>query len=426
MSELPDSGLTLDDELRGPHLPAHIYIHVPFCRMKCSYCDFYSVDDISSSRVELVATGIEGELGQWASSGLSGVVETLYLGGGTPTVIAGSAVRLLRSALENFPVRAGAEVTVEANPDSTSPELVEALAAAGMTRMSVGVQSFNPTELALLGRVHTVDEALAACKAARSAGVGLSLDLMCGIPGQTTSSWVASLEQALRLDPDHMSVYPLTLEEGTPLGVAVDAGLVQEPDPDVAAEMMIVAEELLGAAGLPRYEIANYARPGNESRHNLAYWTARPYLGIGPGAHSMLDPETARAVGLVPAPGADSARIPASATDVGRVRFGNPADIDSWLLGTRGEIEILTAEESRREDVMLALRLRRGVGHAAVLEAELGEVLDSLEADDLVERITGSGLPVLEDGVVPSMRWRVTRRGWLLGNEVFGRVWTGR
>lgn len=415
MSEGSDTSLDPLGGLDGPHLPSHVYVHVPFCRMKCSYCDFYSVSDLAADRIEAVITGLEGELTQWSRGGLSGVVETVYFGGGTPTVITGSLVQLVRSALEHFPVRAGAEVTVEANPDSLTFQLADALAAAGVTRVSVGIQSFNSTELAVLGRVHTVEEAIAACNAVHEAGLELSIDLMCGIPGQAASSWVTSLEQALRIGADHISVYPLTLEPGTALEVAVGTGLVQEPDPDIAAEQMVIAEEILAAAGIPRYEIANYARPGHESRHNLAYWTGRPYIGIGPAAHGMLDAETARLMGLVHGPG----------PDVGRVRYGNPAHIDEWLLGRRGEIELLTRHEALREDVMLGLRLVRGVSHGAVVAADLEDVLDSLERAGLVERVTGSGIPVVSDDSVPSMRWRATRRGWLLGNEVFERVWTG-
>lgn len=415
MSELGDSGLDLTASLSdGPHLPAHVYIHVPFCRVKCSYCDFYSVSDLAVDRIEAVVRGIEAELTQWAESGLPGVVETVYLGGGTPTVIVGGAVRLVRAALEKFPVRAGAEITVEANPDSVTPALMEALAAVGATRVSVGVQSFVEGEIGLLGRVHTVDEAVAACKAVREAGLGLSVDLMCGIPGQTKSSWVVSLEHAVATGADHISVYPLTLEEGTPLEVAVSTGLVDEPDPDLAADQMIIAEEFLAMADIVRYEVSNYARPGHESRHNMAYWTGRSYLGIGPAAHGMLDVATALGTGLI-----DPAHVAAGAA---RVRYGNIRDIDTWLTSSEVEIEVLDAGQTLREDVMLGLRLVRGVPHVQAVEADADTALADLEREGLVERVTTSGRPVLVDGVVPSMRWRTTRRGWLLGNEVFGRV----
>lgn len=394
---------------QGPQLPAHLYIHVPFCRTKCSYCDFYSSDQLSDANIEMVVRGIEAELVRWGNASLPGVIETVYLGGGTPTVIAGGALRLVRAALERFPLRAGAEVTIEANPDSVTELLIEALAATGVTRVSLGVQSFTPTELAMLGRVHTADEALSAARIIADAGLELSLDLMCGIPGQTNASWTESIETALATGAKHLSIYPLTLEEGTPLQVACDSGLVDTPDPDTAAEMMLLAEELLAKRGLPRYEVANFAAPGHEARHNLSYWTGRSYMACGPAAHSMLDAVTAHAVGML-----TQADIDAGAA---RVRSAAPADAEDWLTTGEVEVEILDSEETAREDVMLGLRLVRGVPASAVTAARLDSVMEDLAARGLVERFTGAG--PAED------RWRTTRRGWLLGNEVYGRVWAG-
>ncbi len=417
MSDARDTGYDLSEVLGdAPHLPAHVYIHVPFCRLKCSYCDFFSVDDLNPDTIAVVVRSIEGQIKQWANAGLPGVIETVYLGGGTPTVIVGRAVQIVRAVFDALPMRAGAEITVEANPDSVTPNLMELFGAAGVTRVSLGVQSFVPKELSLLGRVHTVEESHNAMKAIRDARLDLALDLMCGIPGQSRASWVESLERALRSGASHISVYPLTLEEGTPLAVAVDSGLVEEPDPDLAAEQMMIAEELLGAAGLPRYEVSNYARPGHESRHNTAYWTGRSYLAIGPAAHGMLDPATARAVGMI-----EGGEI----EQIGRVRYAAPRDIADWLTLDPDELDILTPEETAREDVMLGLRLVRGVTHGAVVEAGVDEALYELEREGLVERVTASGKPVIDDGVVPSMRWKTTRRGWLLGNEVYSRVWAG-
>lgn len=398
----------LSRALSGPQLPAHLYIHVPFCRTKCSYCDFYSTDELSDTNIEMVVRGIEAEIVRWAGASLPGVLETVYLGGGTPTIIAGGAVRLVRAALERFPIRAGAEITVEANPDSVTELLIEALAAAGVTRLSLGVQSFAPSELAMLGRVHTAEEAVRAARVIRQAGLDLSVDLMCAIPGQTNASWIASLEAAVATGAQHVSVYPLTLEEGTPLEVACGSGLVEMPDPDVAAEMMVIAEELLADRGLPRYEVANFAVPGYEARHNLAYWTGRSYMACGPAAHSMLDAPTAAAVGLLTA---------SEASEVARVRSAAPPSFEDWMTSGDLEVETLTADEAAREDVMLGLRLVRGVPAARVTSARLDTVMGDLEHLGLVERFTG-GAPAQE-------RWRTTRRGWLLGNEVYGRVWSG-
>lgn len=399
----------LDRALLGPQLPAHLYIHVPFCRTKCSYCDFYSTDEISDINVEMVVRGIEAEIVRWHNAALPGVLETLYLGGGTPTVITAGVVRLVRAALDRFPLRAGAEVTIEANPDSVTALLMEALAASGVTRVSLGVQSFAPTELAMLGRVHTVPEAIRAAQIIRASGFDLSVDLMCGIPGQTNASWTGTLEQALATGAQHISVYPLTLEEGTPLQVACDSGLVATPDPDVAAEMMEIADQLLGIRGLPRYEVANFAVPGHEARHNVAYWTGRSYMACGPAAHSMLDAETAYAVGMLTQADLDAG--------VARVRSAAPADMERWLTSGEMTTETLDAEEVAREDVMLGLRLTRGVPVAEVTRAHLDDVMTDLARLGLVERFSA--------GPIQGERWRTTHRGWLLGNEVFGRVWDG-
>ncbi|MDP2233104.1 MAG: radical SAM family heme chaperone HemW, partial [Actinomycetota bacterium] len=370
----------LDRAFSGPQLPAHLYIHVPFCRTKCSYCDFYSTDEVSDINVEMVIRGIEAEIVRWHNAGLPGVLETVYLGGGTPTVITAGAVRLVRTALDRFPLRAGAEVTIEANPDSVTALLMEALAASGVTRVSLGVQSFAPTELAMLGRVHTVPEAISAARIIRASGFDLSVDLMCGIPGQTNASWTGSLEQALATGAQHISVYPLTLEEGTPLQVACDSGLVATPDPDAAADMMEIAEQLLGVRGLPRYEVANYAVPGHEARHNVAYWTGRSYMACGPAAHSMLDAETAYAVGMLTQADLD--------VGVARVRSAAPADMELWLTSGEMTTETLDAEEVAREDVMLGLRLTRGVSVAEVTRARLDDVMTDLSRLGLVERFS--------------------------------------
>ncbi len=406
---MTDEGF-MGEALGGPRLPAHIYVHVPFCRVKCSYCDFYSETELDGYRIGAFIEALEAQLSQWARLGLPGVLETLYIGGGTPTMIAAGLVGIVREAMEKFPVRANPEVTVEANPDSVTPQLMEALAAGGVNRISMGVQSFVDTELAMLGRLHTVEEAVRACRAVTDAGMGLSVDLICGIPRQTMPTWLVSLEAALTTGADHISVYPLTLEEGTPLYVACDTGLAPTPNVDLTADMMIAAEERLRSAGMERYEVASYARPGHESRHNIAYWSGRSYIGVGPAAHGMLDAETAAVVGLRKKGAREGDKVP----DVARVRYAERADLEAWLTGVAPEIETLTAEEVAREDIMLGLRLTRGVPTSQVEAAGLTEVLESLADRGLTERYeTRPGQPY----------WRTTRRGWLLGNEVFGEVW---
>ncbi|MDO8986658.1 MAG: coproporphyrinogen III oxidase, partial [Coriobacteriia bacterium] len=243
----------------------------------------------------------------------------------------------------------------------------------------------------------------------RASGLDRSIDLMCGIPGQTNASWTGSIEQAVATGAQHISVYPLTLEEGTPLQVACDSGLVATPDPDVAADMMEIAEQLLGMRGLPRYEVANFAAPGHEARHNLAYWTGRSYMACGPAAHGMLDAATAHSVGLLTQADLDAG--------VARVRSAAPADIELWLTSGEMTTETLNADEVAREDVMLGLRLIRGVSAAEVTRARLDDVMTDLARLGLVECFSA--------GPIHGERWRTTRRGWLMGNEVFGRVWSG-
>lgn len=387
----------------GPVMPAHIYVHVPFCRTKCSYCDFASIADADTLTIDSVRKGIESEITRWAQAALPGVVETVYVGGGTPTILSRRLPELVRHILKMFPHTPDAEVTVEANPDSPSRSLLEELVQAGVTRISLGAQSFVAAELGLLGRVHSPECALDLARMVRDLGLDLSLDLICGIPGQSKESWLATLNRALSTGAGHFSVYPLSVEPGTPLDVACSSGLVERSDPDIAAEHMMLAEEEFSKHGLSRYEVVNYSAPGKESRHNLAYWTARPYLGIGPAAHGMLDAVTATSVGLVD--GCDAA--------VARVRYAQPGDVGQWLTGAPATIELLDSRQAHREDIMLGMRLTRGVPAAAFDDEELRLVLAGLVEDGLVEVA----------GDPRNQRVRATRTGWLLGNEIYSRIW---
>lgn len=395
--------------LLGPSLPAHLYIHVPFCASKCAYCDFASVSGASDDIVRAVFTGIRTQVRRWAVTGLSGVLDTVYVGGGTPSRYPEEVIRVLDYAREHLAVRDGAEITIEANPDSMDFDVARACATAGVTRVSIGVQSFDDGVLRVLGRRHDSQAAWDACRAVRSAGLDLAVDLICGVPGQTITSWSETLARAVATGAHHVSVYPLSVEDGTSLQVAIGTGLLDEPDPDLAAEMMILAEATLGYHSLSRYEVANYAEGSEyESRHNTAYWSGRQYIGVGPGAHGMLDATTARVVGMLD--------IGDSTTE--RVRYGNAGDIDEWLVGHGDTSEMLTAEEVAREDVMLGMRLVRGVPWSRAHDAGLGEIMESLAADDLVELVS--------DAVSkPGPNWRTTQRGWLLGNQVFSRIWLG-
>jgi oxygen-independent coproporphyrinogen-3 oxidase len=228
---------------------------------------------------------------------------------------------------------------------------------------------------------------------------------MCGVLSgeQASKAWQRSLYEVAETGARHVSVYPLQLEESTPLASLVDMGLVTLPDEDVVADELEYGSDWLEREGLLRYEVANYAVPGHEAVHNTAYWLGRQYLGFGPGAHGMLDFQTASTVGVVDWE---------SSEHHSRVRFSAPRSIEAWLTGEGQQIEVLSPREAAVEDVMLGLRLVRGVPAEQVSEAGLDRVLESLADDGLVE--------IVEED---ARRWRTTRRGWLLGNEVFGRVW---
>jgi oxygen-independent coproporphyrinogen-3 oxidase len=393
--------------------PVSVYVHVPFCVSKCAYCDFYSQAGGESKHGPFVDAALF-ETGHWSHYDLLGDVPTLYVGGGTPTVIGVELVRLVRGLLETARLRPRAEVTVETNPDTTEAGLVAALVEAGVNRFSLGVQSFDDEVLRTLGRCHDAGRARDAARILRDSGAAFSIDLMCGVPGQSAASWDATLEEAVCSGARHMSVYPLTLEEGTPLHGAVRAGEVPEPDPDEAADMMLAAEVALTAAGLPRYEVASYAQPGHEARHNLVYWTGGSYLGVGPHAASMLTFEQYRRVAEGEGWTLPSAGAPVAA----RARFIRDASLDDYLrrpLASPGPVEFLTADEAAREDAMLGLRTTFGISSADAERAGVSDVLADLAGKGLVRATRGPG---------GEARWRTTEQGWLLGNSVFGAVWT--
>lgn len=384
-------------------LPRHLYVHVPFCRSKCAYCDFFSVvpevgDSCAAYVAETLSTAAE-LAGRARAAGLRALpLRTLYVGGGTPTLLGEGLVALVSGLVSLFELNPGAEVTVEANPESCTETLVAQLAEAGVTRVSVGMQSLNADVLAWLGRPHSAQDALRAARAVLDAGLELSVDLIAGVPSSSPAVWSETLAEVVALGPGHVSVYPLTVEDDTPLAAAIASGALDAPDEDGLANAMLVADKALGAAGLERYEIANYALPGHESRHNTAYWTGRPYLALGGGAHGMVPADVARALGIEDAP-----------PHIARVRYA----YSDTLVPDRTPTftEFLTAAEAAREDAMLGLRLTRGIDGRLAEAACAREALTEVLRDGLAEFVGG--------------RWRLTARGRLLGNEVFGRVWNG-
>jgi oxygen-independent coproporphyrinogen-3 oxidase len=397
----------------GAPTPVSLYVHVPFCVSKCAYCDFYSLPGGTAEQYVRFVDAILFEAGHWSHYDLLDDVPTMYLGGGTPTVLGPELVRLVQGLRQTAVLRPDAEITVETNPETTDEKLVAALVEAGVNRFSIGVQSFDDDVLRTLGRCHDAARASQALDVLRRADVSFSLDLICGVPGQTFTSWEDTLERAVASGARHVSVYPLSVEEGTPLAGAVADGRMSAPDPDVAADMMLAAEVALAAAGLHRYEVANYAQPGHESRHNTVYWTGGAYLGAGPHAASMLPYELYARVAE-----AEGWALPGEGT-AARVRFVRECDVAGYVrrpLASPGTPEYLSAADAAREDVMLGLRLSEGVTVEEVSYAGVGAVLERLESLGLVRLTTGA------DG---AQRWSTTQRGWLLGNEVFGAVWSG-
>ena len=266
-----------------------LYIHVPFCSTKCPYCDFNTyqgIENLIPGYIDAVTT----ELSLWGRVLSRPRVNTVFVGGGTPSYLGDKQLALvLDAATTAFDVQGSAEITVEANPDDLDQDKCRDLLAQGVNRLSVGVQSLDDGLLGLLGRRHNSLQAVQAFQDARSAGfTNINLDLMYGLPRQSISQWQDTLEKLVSLRPNHVSLYCLTLEAGTPLSRWVEEGKLPRPDEDLAAEMYQHARESLASAGYHHYEISNWAASGCESEHNLGYWLNRPYLGVGPGAHSRL------------------------------------------------------------------------------------------------------------------------------------------
>jgi len=383
--------------------PLSVYVHIPFCLAKCGYCDFnsYALDG-------LIALGRAGE--DWAARyadalireaegrsralGIGGRrVETVFFGGGTPSLMPpGETARLLDALRRLFRLAPDAEVTAEANPGAADAARFAALRAAGVNRISIGVQSFDDEALRRLDRVHGGEEARAAFRAARAAGFdNVSLDLMFGIPFQTVEAARADIEAALALGPEHLSAYELTIEPGTAFHALHGRGELRGlPDEETALAMWRMRDRLLARAGFERYEISNFARPGRRCRHNLNYWKRGEYLGLGAGAHSF----------------------------VGNKRVWNHARPDAYQAQaedpTSGEEIVGDPAKAMGEALMLGLRLREGVS--------LGEVARACGADPeeafgaLFEELGRGGLLERENGAI-----RLTSRGTLLANQVLAR-----
>lgn len=273
--------------------PLGLYVHVPFCTVKCSYCDFNSyagIEDMQSAWLEAALR----EITLWSPSVAQREITTIFIGGGTPSLLEGESIhRLLDHSRARLQIAADAEITLEANPESVQLERLQAYRAAGVNRVSMGVQSLHAAELVFLDRIHSADRAEAAFSDIRRAGFdNVNIDLIYGLPGQSLESWQDTLERVINWHdsgPDHISCYALTVEEGTPLAARVAAGRVIEADPDRVADIADWTAQRLSDAGYEHYETSNYARPGRQCLHNLTYWRNQEYLAIGPGAHGFVD-----------------------------------------------------------------------------------------------------------------------------------------
>ena len=369
-----------------------LYIHIPFCRCKCDYCDFYSLAG-REERMDACQKALLTHIKETAPQAKGYVVDTIYFGGGTPSLYGPKRVKELLSCIRRrFEVAGNAEITLEANPDSADKKRMRAYRRAGVNRVSLGMQSAHDDELSALHRPHTFQQVQEAVEAIRGARIkNLTLDLIYGLPGQDMARWRDSVEKALALRPEHLSCYGLKVEEGTPLQARVDRG-ERLPDDDLQADMYLWMVARLEAAGYHQYEISNFARPGFQSRHNLKYWLTRPYLGFGPGAHS----------------------------DFGGRRFSFLRDLDGYIDGVLGGKPILDSDdlipkrERSGEYLMLRLRTTRGIEEWEY-RREYFMNFDPVETKLAEYEQNGWAARV-------GQRWRLTPVGFLLSNQLIGEL----
>ena len=361
-----------------------LYIHIPFCKAKCAYCDFYSLAH-SEEKMDAYMAALLRHLEEVAPRAAGMQVDTVYFGGGTPSYLGAARLcRILQTVLRRYGVARDAEITLEANPDSAGDwKELRKLRRAGFNRLSLGVQSTDDALLRRIGRVHTYEQVQQAVMAARKAKfTNLSLDLIYGLPGQTMEDWQRTLADAVALGPEHLSCYGLKLEEGTPLWQQRQA--LTLPDDDAQADMYLYTVAALSEAGYGQYEISNFARAGRESRHNLKYWRMQEYAGFGPGAHS----------------------------DFGGVRYGYVRDLDAYIAGRLVLAEAETDGTLARdfEYVMLSLRTAEGIDRRT-FENRYRQRFEAMER--LFVQYEQAGLAQRTEG-----GWRLTPRGFLVSNSI--------
>jgi oxygen-independent coproporphyrinogen-3 oxidase len=369
-----------------------VYIHWPFCAAKCPYCDFNSHVRHQKPDQARFAEAFAREIANTAARIPGRTVSSIFLGGGTPSLMEPETVgAILEAVAHHWTVTKGAEVTLEANPSSVEAERFRGYRVAGVNRVSLGVQALNDADLKFLGRLHNAAEARAAIEIARKTFPRLSFDLIYARPGQTPEAWAAELRTALGLACDHISLYQLTIEPDTPFAALHAAGKLKIPDDDHAAALYGVTQEVCDAAGMPAYEISNHARPGAECRHNLVYWRYGEYAGIGPGAHGRL-------------------RLPDGrhATAAERKPETWLEKVDSWGDGLTVD-DLLTREEEGDEMLLMGLRLAEGIDGGRYRSIS-GRALDPARLTDLVAH--GMVEPIRGDRV------RATRAGFFVLDAV--------
>ena len=369
-----------------------IYVHIPFCRSKCDYCDFYSLAG-QESRMDEYQKALLSHIRETAPLADGFQVDTVYFGGGTPTLLGADRLcGLLAAIREGYVLSPSAEITLEANPDSaTDWKALRALRRAGFNRISLGMQSACDEELRDIGRIHTAAQTRQAVENCRKAGFeNLSLDLIYGLPRQTMERWQENLAAAVALQPQHLSCYGLKVEEGTPLFARKDSACL--PDDEAQADFYLYTVDYLRAAGYAQYEISNFARPGKESRHNLKYWQLGEYMGFGPGAHS----------------------------DLGGVRYAYDRSLDAYIRGVTAHAPIFSEQDRippadrDTEWVMLGLRTVSG--------------LDPREFERRFRRRFACFLPFLNQcaqagyALEEEGRWHLTPKGFLLSNQIIGQM----
>ncbi|WP_417687271.1 radical SAM family heme chaperone HemW [Roseibium sp.] len=362
-----------------------IYVHWPFCAAKCPYCDFNSHVRHQPVDQERFVAAFDRELGHFAELTKGRTVQSIFMGGGTPSLMEPRTVeRILDRISGLWSIDDNVEISMEANPSSVEAERFKGYRAAGVNRVSLGVQSLHDRDLKLLGRLHDVDTALRAIETARSTFPRLSFDLIYARPDQTVEAWQAELERAISLAADHLSLYQLTIEEGTPFFNLYNAGKLQVPDPELGAELYELTQAVTAAHGLPAYEVSNHAKPGAECRHNLVYWRYGDYVGVGPGAHG---------------------RIQVGANKLATAIERYP---ETWLenVETHGHGMVenvgLSEEEQGDEYLLMGLRLVEGID-VARYEALAHRKIDprrlaALLEHGMVEELEGNRLRATPDG----------------------------